>query len=102
MSKQRKFWTIIYEEDYINQTITQPIDVQSNIGKVITGLTYYDDPRTVAGSWADCGTDDDECPFIVAIFPGLPFEFMFEKDLDNRKLTFIDCFPLDIFHPQEE
>jgi hypothetical protein len=101
VSQQRKFWTIIYEQDYIDQVITNPIDVQNNIGNVITGLTYHDDPRTVAGAWDDCGNDDKDCPFIVAIFVGLPFEFMFEMDYDARKLTFIDCIPLPIFHPQE-
>jgi len=102
VSIRKKYWTIIYEQEYIDQVTTLPTDVQNNISNVITGLTYHDDPRTAAGSWDDCGKDDKDCPFIAAIFPGLLFEITFEMDLDKRELTFIDCIPLEIFHPQDE
>jgi len=101
LSQRPRYWQISAIEDYINQVIQLPIDNQNNIQNMWIEVSHHEDPRDV-GSWDDCGTDDKDCPFIVVIFEGLPFEFMYEMDKDNEKLTLIDCYPLDIFHPQEE
>jgi len=101
MTSRPRFWNIDYEEDYINQMIGLSIQEQSRIENAIKELPYYENPRDY-GQTDDCGSDDEDCPFIVAIYPGLAYEFMFEMNPDTHTLIFIDCCPLDIFHPQEE
>lgn len=70
--------------------------MQRNIEQKITALSYVDDPRTAA-PWDDCGSDDEECPYIIQIFPGIPYEFTYELDPINHTLLFIDCYRLPIF-----
>ena len=89
MTSRIRFWQISATEDYINQVIQLSLDVQNNIQNAWIEVSHHENPREVGGT-DDCGTEED-CPFIVVIFAGLPFEFIYELDRTNRKLTIIDC-----------
>ena len=89
-------WTIDYEDGFIKQISQLAIETQDKIQKKISNVAIFDDPRQ-AGSYMDCGSDDD-CPYIVQIYPGLAFEFTYEMDTHNGVLKYLDCFELDILN----
>ena len=101
MSSSNNYWQIVATDRYIEQVSRLHINIQSNILNQWIEVAKHDDPREV-GSWDDCGNADEDCPFIVVIFAGLPFEFMYEMDKQNRLLRVMDCYQLDIFHPFEQ
>lgn len=94
------FWQIVATDRYLAQVGILHINIQSNILDQWIEVAKHDNPRDV-GSTDDCGNTIEECQFIVVIFAGLPFEFMYEMDHQNRILRVIDCHSLDIFHSFE-
>lgn len=100
MSHSQTFWQIVATDEYIDQVCQLDIRIQNNIQEQWIEVSKHEDPRDL-GQWDDCGADDEDCPFIVVIFPGLEFEFMYEIDRDDQKLTLVDCHPLDIHHPND-
>ena len=94
-------WTVIYEEDFISQVSKFSISIQANIQREISRVAALEDPRQ-AGSYSDCGNDDDDCPYIAQVYAGLPFEFVYEMNSKKAELTYIDCSELDVLkHGQE-
>lgn len=100
MTRKLRYWTISYEEDYINQINQLPIPQRVNIEKFLVELSYYKDPRDF-GYTTDCGRNDEDCPYILTIFSGLPFEFMYRMYPNDHKLLFIDCYQFKTSYPQD-
>jgi len=93
-------WQIVATDKYIGQVCKLDIHIQNNIQNKWIEVAKQKNPRNV-GSTDDCGTNEEECPFIVVIFQGLTFEFIYEIDKKNEKITLIDCYQFNIFHPNE-
>ena len=72
-----KYWTISYEDDFVKAVSKFNINIQANIQKAISNVATFKDPRE-AGAYSDCGTDDEDCPYIIQIYPGLTYEFTYE------------------------
>lgn len=101
MFKRKKIWNIHFEADYVDQIIKLDLNIQRNIEKHITELSYQKNPRDY-GYTTDCGKNDEDCPYIIVIFQGLSYEFMYRMYPDQNKLLFIDCYRLDILdHGQD-
>lgn len=97
----KKYWTISYEDDFVKQVSKFNINIQANIQKAVSNVATFEDPRE-AGAYSDCGTDDEDCPYITQIYPGLAFEFTYEMDPHNNELTYIDCYELDFLSYGQE
>src|SRR5690606_3970014 len=82
------FWQIVAIDEYIRQVSDLTLGVQDNIQKKWVEVAQHEDPRAV-GNTADCGAMDTT--FIIVIFPGIPYEFMYEIDKPNRILRLINC-----------
>ena len=93
MFGHKKYWQIVATSEYIDQVCKLDITIQSNIQNKWIEVAQHKDHREV-GSCDDCGSNDEDCPFIVVIFMGLPFEFMYEINHVEHKLTLIDCYKL--------
>lgn len=88
-------WQIIATDEYIEQVGKLPLGIQNNIQQKWIEVAQHDNPREV-GATADCGKDEEECPYIVVVFAGLAFEFIYKIDKANRTLTLINCKKLPI------
>lgn len=94
-------WTVIGEDYFIRQVSKFSISIQTNIQREISRVAALEDPRE-GGSYSDCGNDDDDCPYIVQIYAGLPFEFVYEMNRKKAELTYIDCSELDFLKYGQE
>ena len=97
----KKYWTISYEDDFVKQVSRFNINIQANIQKAVSNVATFEDPRE-AGMYSDCGRDDEDCPYIIQVYAGLPFEFTYELDPHNHELTYIDCYELDFLNHGQE
>ncbi len=101
MSLPTFHWQISITEEYFHQVSILDLGIQNNIQNQWIEVSKHRDPREV-GSWDSCGADIEVCPLILVIFVGIPFEFMYEIDTTNQELVLVDCYPLEIFHPNSE
>lgn len=81
-----RFWNIDITDIYFDQVSSIPIEVHRKIEEFIQELTNSENPRNV-GSSASCPTDD----FILTIYPGLPYEFIYQLDENEKTITLINC-----------
>ena len=81
-----RFWNIDITDIYFNQVSSIPIEIHRTIEEFIQELTNNENPRNVGSSYS-CPTDD----FILTIYPGLPYEFIYEINNIEKTITLINC-----------
>jgi len=93
MSQPPRYWQITCTDKYLNQIIQFSLHEQNNIEVALIELSHQKEPM-------DYGSTD-KCPvdgFVLAIFSGLPFEFIYQVDVPNQKLKFVSCEKITITH----
>ena len=91
------FWNIDITDRYFEQVSQIPIREHANIERFINELSTHENP-TVVGSSTVCPKDD----FVLAIYPGLLYEFIYHIDKQEKTITLISCEKLTFLdHGQE-
>jgi len=81
-----RYWNIDITDEYFNQVCDIPINIQANIEKFLDALKTTKDPKTIGESY--------KCPkgnYIFTIYPGLPYEFIYHIDENEKTITLISC-----------
>lgn len=81
-------WQIVAIDRYIDQVSDLALGLQDRIQSQWVDVASHENPRDI-GATADCGAKD--APFIIVIFPGIPYEFMYEIDKLNKVIRLINC-----------
>ena len=81
-----RFWNIDITDKYFDQVSSIPIDIHRIIEQFIQELVNSENPRNVGSSYS-CPTDD----FILTIYPGLNYEFIYELNSTEKTITLISC-----------
>ena len=81
------YWEIKATDDYIDQLSQLSEKDQSDIGRHWIEVATNEDPLAI-GRTTTCPQGK---PFVLVIFPGLAFEFIYELDRDNKIIRLINC-----------
>lgn len=81
------YWDIIPTQDYIDQLSSIDIGTQIKIEKCWMEVASTIEPLNV-GSTATCPQGR---PYVLVIFPGLAYEFLYRIDRDNKAIHLINC-----------
>ena len=81
-----RFWNIDITDEYFNQVSVISINIQVNIEKFLDELRTTEDPRTIGDSYR-CPRDN----YILTIYPGLSYEFIYHIDDKEKTITLISC-----------
>lgn len=82
-----RFWQIVATQKYIDSVKDLPLGIQDNIQKKWMEISTTPYPRTV-GNTDDCGT---HAPFVLAVFPGIAYEFVYEIKAEQQEIWLISC-----------
>lgn len=93
MAERPRFWQITGTNGYIDQVMQFSLHDQNNMETALIELSHHENPRSF-GSTDICPKDN----FIVVIFAGIPFEFIYEIDEKNHRLRFINCRRFEVSH----
>ena len=92
------YWEIKATDDYIDQLSNLSEKNQSNISRQWILVASSEDPLKI-GRTTSCPQGK---PFVLVIFPGLTFEFIYELDKENKMIRLINCDRLTFLdHAQE-
>jgi len=81
------YWEIKATDDYIDQLSNLSAEDQANIGRKWIDVATSKNPLGV-GRTTSCPQGK---PFVLVIFPGLAFEFVYELDNENKIIRLINC-----------
>lgn len=81
------YWEIRATDDYIGQLGDLDFVTQSSIGQRWIEVATSEDPFTI-GRTVSCPQGK---PFVLVIFPGLPFEFIYKIDHTSKTILLINC-----------
>jgi len=85
-------WRIIATDEYIDQVSKLDIKVQDKILNSWIEVAKHSDPRDI-GSNVSCTKKSD---YVLVIFPGLTFEFVYKIDNSDKTIRLLNCEKLAI------
>jgi hypothetical protein len=81
------YWEIRATNDYIRQLGELSIETQASIGQRWIEVATSENPLSI-GKTVSCPQGR---PFVLVIFPGLAYEFVYKLDEKNKIILLINC-----------
>ncbi|MDP9288797.1 MAG: hypothetical protein M3P08_11445 [Thermoproteota archaeon] len=81
------YWRIVATDEYYSLVSSLPLDIQDQIQNRWIETAKHENPRDV-GSTMTCSKHSE---YVVVIFPGLTYEFLYKMDESERVIRLLSC-----------
>ena len=86
------YWRIVATDEYITQVSNLSLGVQDQIQNKWIEIAQHQNPRDVG----DTAASSKHSEYIVVVFPGLAYEFVYKIDQAEKIIRLVNCKRLDI------